>query len=87
MLNSEKELHTYIQKTSRIILSGLQDSYYPIPYSIQDSILTSYMKMIHPDEYFKNPKNINNYTKLPYITPYNFIGPSSYTLQMQNLIF
>ena len=54
MLNSEKELHAYIQKTSRIILSGLQDSYYPIPYSVQDSILTSYMKMIHSDEYFKN---------------------------------
>ena len=81
-----KDINDYIKKLSRIILSGLQDSYYPIPYSITDKILTSYMKVIHDEEYIKNPKNQNKYTKQLYVSSRNFIGPSSYTLQMENII-
>ena len=31
-----KDINDHIKKLSRIILSGIQDSYYPIPYSITD---------------------------------------------------
>ena len=44
------------------------------------------MKVIHDEEYIKNPKNQNKYTKQLYVSSRNFIGPSSYTLQMENII-
>ena len=81
-----KKLHNNIKKISRIILSGLQDSYYPIPFSTRDNILNSYMNIIHDEEYIKNPKNQNKYTKQLFISSRHFIGPSSYTLQMENIV-
>ena len=81
-----KKLHNDIKKISRIILSGLQDSYYPIPFSTRDNILNSYMNIIHDEEYIKNPKNQNKYTKQLFISSRHFIGPSSYTLQMENIV-
>jgi hypothetical protein len=64
-----------LRKTIRIVLSGLQNSNYPISYSEQQHIMTEYMKLIHGHSYELTRR----------ITSKDFIGPSSKTLQLENI--
>ena len=64
-----------LQRIIKIVLSGLQNSKYPISYKEQENVLTSYMTLIHGKEYI--PRRI--------ITK-DFIGPNSRTLQLNNII-
>ena len=64
-----------IRKSIRTVLSGLQGSKYPISYLERNVILQSYMKLIHGEDY----KPVSR------ILPKDFIGPSSFTLQMENI--
>jgi len=73
--NNSDNLLTAIRKCIRIILSGLQNTNYPISYQIQNDLHQSYLKVIYQD----------NYTSRK-INPKDFLGPSSYTLQLENII-
>ena len=73
--NTTKSLTDLIRKMVRIILSGLQGTNYPISYIEKDDVLYQYMKLIKGDEYQRGR-----------ILPRDFIGPSSTTLQMENII-
>lgn len=64
-----------IRKCIRVVLSGLQGTNYPISYQIQNDLIQSYMKLIHKDTYQSRR-----------IYPKDFIGPSSYTLQIENIV-
>ena len=64
-----------LRQVIKYILSGLQQTNYPISYPIQKSILNQYMMLINKDSLVESIK----------ITPKNFIGPSSTTLQLANL--
>jgi hypothetical protein len=64
-----------IRKVIKFVLMGLQETNYPISYPEQTSVLQSYMKLIHGD----------NYTSERYVKSSDFIGPSSYTLQIYNI--
>ena len=64
-----------LRKCIRIILSGLQESKYPIPYSEQETVLHSYMRMIRGADY-----------QVKRVYPKDFIGPGSFTLQLENII-
>merc|ERR1712070_66796 len=64
-----------IRKCIRIVLSGLQGTPYPISYNESNNVLIEYMQLIHGPEF--TPRKIQ---------PKDFIGPSSYTLQMENII-
>ena len=64
-----------IRKTIRIVLSALQTTPYPIGMKERDQILQEYMKLIHGPNH--QPRRI---------IPRDFIGPSSYTLQMNNIL-
>jgi hypothetical protein len=66
---------TAIRRCIRVVLSGLQQSNYPISISEKTEALIEYMKIIHGDY----PTDKRVYSK-------NFIGPSSLTLQVDNLI-
>lgn len=67
-------LNNELKKIIILILSGLQESKFPISYEEQFNISSEYLKIIKKDnEYSKN------------ILPKDFIGPSSYTLQMNNI--
>jgi hypothetical protein len=72
--NNVSNLMAVLRKAIRVIMSGLQGSKYPITYSERDNILQEYMKLIHGEEYTARK-----------VMPKNFIGPSSYTLQMENI--
>ena len=64
-----------IRKSIRIILSALQSTSYPIGKKEQESILMEYMKLIHNNKFKERP-----------IIPKDFIGPSSFTIQMDNIL-
>jgi hypothetical protein len=64
-----------IRKCIRIVLGGLQGTKYPISYVERDTILQSYMQLIHGEKYEK-PRRVY---------PSDFIGPSSNTLQIENI--
>jgi len=63
-----------IRKCIRMVLTALQGTNYPIAYSERDKVLQTYMRMIHGDDY--KPRFIKNG---------DFIGPSSMTLQLENI--
>ena len=73
--NDKNKLMDALRKVIRIVLSGLQGTKYPISYSERDSILQEYMKLIYGENY--NPRRV---------TSKDFIGPSSYTLQIENIL-
>jgi mRNA (guanine-N7-)-methyltransferase len=64
-----------VRKSIRIVLGGLQGTKYPISYVERDTLLQSYMRLIHGEKYEK-PRRVY---------PSDFIGPSSNTLQIENI--
>jgi len=64
-----------LRKVIRIIMSGIQGTSYPIPLSERDDVLQGYLRLIHGEEY-----------KRKYVSSNDFMGPSSYTLQIDNII-
>ena len=66
-----------LRKTIHIILCGLQKTNYPISYIEQDRVLSNYLQLIHTEKTEKyNGRPIRNS---------DFFGPSSETLQIENL--
>lgn len=73
--NTADSIIDAIKKGVRIVLGALQGTNYPISYYEQLYTLTNYMYLIHGKEWV--PRNI---------TTRDFIGPSSTTLQHENVI-
>lgn len=63
------------QLVIKTVMCGLQCTNYPIPYHVQESIQTSYLKTILGEGF--QPREVNNR---------DFIGPNSCTLQLQNVM-
>ena len=74
--NSVEELNAAINRAVKIILSGLQETNYPVSYKEQTDVLNSYMKLLWGDKH-------KDYAR---VYPKNFVGPSSYTLQVENAV-
>ncbi len=73
--STPKLLNVALKKTIKLILSGLQGTNYPVSYNEQTKIGQDYMKLIWGPEYKESRR----------LYPKNFIGPSSYTLQVNNI--
>lgn len=65
---------------SLLVLSGIQESNYPISLKESDAVLDSYMRIIHGKDYKKQKDG-----KERRIRPSDFIGPSSSTLEIPNI--
>lgn len=80
LFNTPDKILQSIRKVIKFVLMGLQGTNYPVSYNEQKNVLHSYMKMLHGEEFDptdrKKGRIFNN----------DFIGPSSYTLQMQNIV-
>ena len=74
--NSSELLSIPLRKVIMMVLSGLQGTNYPISYPEQKEVLETYMKILWGDEYKESSR----------IFPKNFVGPSQYTLQINNII-
>lgn len=81
-INYNSKFNTYetvqekICKGITMILSGIQNTNYPVSYYEQNDVLVDYMKLIFDKDY--NPEKR--------IYSSNFIGPSSLTLQLKNIV-
>ena len=71
--NTTSAIESTIKYGIKSVLSGLQESNYPIDYDEQDNIKLEYAKLFKGQSYSGRVYNRD------------FIGPSSYTLQMQNI--
>lgn len=79
--NTTARLMVSLRKCIRIVLSGIQGTKFPVSYKERDGILQSYMHLLYgsPDE-----ASGNEYKRR--ITSSNFIGPGSFTLQLENVV-
>jgi hypothetical protein len=76
------KLSSSILNMTKIILSGLQRTNYPISYTEQKLILQNYMRLLFEEEYKKKGEE---YVSPKFIYPSSFIGPSSKALQIKNI--
>jgi len=72
--NTVDALMAPLRKCIRIVLSGIQGSKFPISYGERDRILQSYMRLVHGKDFQQR-----------WIKSSDFVGPSSVTLQLQNI--
>lgn len=73
-IDSVNKLIDSIKKSVKYILCGLQNTNYPVPYSEQNDIKESYAMLLYGSNFNKK------------LNASNFIGPSSYTLQLNNIV-
>ena len=78
--NTPEKVLASMRKVIKFILSGLQGTNYPVSYPEQREVIQDYMKMI-----WTGNENNEQYNPQKYVTSRNFIGPSSVTLQLQNI--
>ena len=69
-------LDKILKKITKFILSGLQETNYPISYIDQNYIIKDYLQLVKKT---REDDSIN-------VTPKDFIGPSSSTLQIINIV-
>jgi hypothetical protein len=75
--DSPDKILVALKKVIKFVLSGLQNTNYPVSYIEQRGVTLEYLKCIHKDN-----KDFN-FEKRVY--PSDFIGPSSFTLQLSNI--
>uniref|UniRef100_A0A6C0D5L8 mRNA (guanine-N(7))-methyltransferase n=1 Tax=viral metagenome TaxID=1070528 RepID=A0A6C0D5L8_9ZZZZ len=101
VFNTVESVMVALRKSIRTVLSGLQETKYPIAYSEREIILQSYMRLIHmknededsddeeekPEEdKEKEKEDKESKNKYRRILPKDFIGPASFTLQLENIV-
>ena len=82
MYPGPEDLTRGVEKMTKIVLSGLQKTNYPISYTEQKKTVTDYMRLVHNEEFKK--KNLEYFPK-DRAYPSDFIGPGSMTLQIKNV--
>ena len=80
------QLENMIKKNILFVLSGLQFSNFPLSYNKQDAVLKEYLELALSDEKFNEIKEDNVYNKKKRKSRRNFIGPSSISLEMNNIV-
>lgn len=74
--NTIASLDNVLKIGIKLVLSGLQNTNYPISYIEQQKEIKEYMKILWGKSYREDTR----------IYPKNFVGPSSYTLQVANIL-
>ena len=69
-------LHKALRSAIKLVLSGLQQTNYPIGYPEQFEVQQAYLKLVLPEHTYKPDMKI---------TPSDFIGPGSVPLQTDNI--
>ena len=75
-IDTPESLLASIRKAIKYVLMGLQGTNFPISYLEQNKTLQNYMKLTRGNDYSPEKR----------IYPSDFMGPSSYTLQIQNIV-
>lgn len=80
------QLEKMIKKNILYVLSGLQFSNFPLPYDKQNTILKEYLQLVMDTDSFNQIKQDNVYNLKKRKSRRNFIGPSSISLEMNNIV-
>lgn len=78
LYDSGNKLYSVIKKAITFVLSGIQKTNYPVSNSEQKNIINEYINIV-----FNKNQDADNNKIIPKAR--NFIGPSSYTLQIENI--
>uniref|UniRef100_A0A6C0IIS8 mRNA (guanine-N(7))-methyltransferase n=1 Tax=viral metagenome TaxID=1070528 RepID=A0A6C0IIS8_9ZZZZ len=79
-------LQNALNQVIKYVLAGLQETNYPVAYSEQKLVLYEYMQLLwHPEKKERKPVTERDLEMLR-VVPKNFVGPSSYTLEVQNIM-
>jgi hypothetical protein len=88
--SSAKKLADALRSAIKTVMSGLQGTNYPVGAAELALITQEYMRLLYPEKFVIVPPHLrekdnekNEPTKL---LPKHFVGPSSYTLQLQNIV-
>jgi hypothetical protein len=89
--NTPELILNALNKTIKFVLMGLQGTNFPVSYSEQHMVSRSYLKLLYSEKYANAnssamKKDLDAEVENKRIYPSDFIGPSSYTLQLQNII-
>jgi hypothetical protein len=90
--NTARKLADALRSCVKTVLSGLQGTNYPVGAAELALVANEYMRLLHPEKFVVVPPHLrekDNEKKEPaHITmlPKHFAGPSSYTLQLQNIV-
>jgi hypothetical protein len=81
--NTTKKLADALRSAIKTVMSGLQGTNYPIGGAEMAIVAHEYMHLLYPE---KEPKEKDKNDPPTKLLPKHFIGPSSYTLQLQNIV-
>jgi hypothetical protein len=80
---TKEQLMSYIRKGIRMVLSGLQETPYPISYPEQEEVYKEYMDLLHGQDNANAP---HRKRRFPNPMSSDFVGPQSITLQKTHLL-
>ena len=83
--NTTKKLADALRACIKTVLSGLQGTNYPVGLTERSEVAEEYMMLLHPERKKADKGDKGDKGDKP-LLPKQFIGPSSYTLQMQNIV-
>ena len=84
--NSAKKLADALRSAIKTVMSGLQGTNYPVGLAELAGVATEYMHLLHPEQKEKEKEKEKGSEFAMKLLPKHFIGPSSYTLQLQNIV-
>jgi hypothetical protein len=84
--NSARKLADALRACIKTVMSGLQGTNYPVGLAERADVAENYMQLLHPER-DRESRERKEHDKLGKpLLPKQFIGPSSYTLQLQNIV-
>ena len=85
--NSARKLADALRSAIKTIMSGLQSTNYPVGAAERSEVAEDYMHLLHPEREPRGKSKESHAVDVGVkLFPKNFIGPSSYTLQLQNIV-
>jgi len=84
--SSARKLADALRACVKTVMSGLQGTNYPIGLNERSDVAADYMHLLHPEHKKEKEKGKGSNVDAVKLLPKHFIGPSSYTLQLQNLM-
>ena len=86
--NSARKLADALRSAIKTIMSGLQCTNYPVGAAERSEAAEDYMRLLHPEREpgGRGKEKEHEGQAIKPLLPKQFIGPSSYTLQLQNIV-
>jgi hypothetical protein len=82
--SSARKLADALRSTIKTVMSGLQGTNYPVGAAELSGVASEYMHLLHPEREPREKGKVD--VAAIKLSPKNFIGPSSYTLQLHNIV-